>query len=79
MSDKEHQVWRIDCREGAVSVTVRRSGSMWVSDGGALGMSPRIAVMAHALRHGIIGTILAPDEPTRADLLARIAELEATR
>ena len=68
--DEEQQVWRIDCHDDAVSVTVCRSGSVWVSGDGAIGMSAHMAVVSLAVQRGIIGTILAPGEPTRAELLA---------
>ena len=79
-ASKEQQAWRIDCSESVASVTVWRSvHGVWTTGDGFLAVTPWLAVMSYAMRHGIIGTILAPGEPTRAELLARIAELEASR
>ena len=68
---EEKQVWRIDCSESVASVTVWRSvHGVWTTGDGFLGVTPWLAVLSYALRHAIIGTILAPGEPTRAELLA---------
>ena len=68
------ETWRIETSDTVYAVEVVRRGACWAvaSDGdhAVLHSTPRIAVQAWALRNSVMGMILAPGEPTRAEAAA---------
>lgn len=76
----ESQTWRIDAGEAARDVAVtRRARVAWADPDGYIAASARIAVQAWAYRNSAMGAILAPGEPTRAELVAQLAAVTAER
>jgi hypothetical protein len=85
---EEKQVWRFTAAGVTRDVIVEDTGNpgaLRYAAGRHLdrptGCVPEDALMRYAMRAGHLDVceILAPGEPTRAELLARIAELEASR
>jgi hypothetical protein len=68
------EAWRIETSDTVHAVEVVRRGACWAvsSDGdhAVLHSTPRIAVQAWAFRHSVMGLVLAPGEPTRAEAVA---------
>jgi hypothetical protein len=68
------ETWRIETSDTVHAVEVVRRGACWAvaSDGdhAVLHSTPRIAVQAWAFRSSVMGTVLAPGEPTRAEAVA---------
>lgn len=86
--DEAKQVWRFTAAGVTRDVIVEDTGNpgaLRYAAGRHLdrptGCVPGDALMRYAMRAGHLDVceILAPGEPTRAELLARIAELEASR
>jgi hypothetical protein len=79
------ETWRIETNDTVHAVEVVRRGACWAvaSDGDhtVLHSTPRVAVQAWAFRHSVMGMILAPGEPTRAEAVAaaQIVGAEAVR
>jgi hypothetical protein len=70
----EVQTWRIETHATVLVVEVVRRGACWVvaSDGdhAVLHSTPRVALQAWAFRNSVMGLVLAPGEPTRAEAVA---------
>ena len=76
----ETQTWRIDTNDRVREVVVTHTEhGAWADPDGHLGASARIAVQAWAYRNSVMGAILAPGEPTRAELAAQLAAVTRER
>ena len=71
------ETWRIETSDTVHAVEVVRRGACWAvaSDGDhtVLHSTPRVAVQAWAFRNSVMGLVLAPGEPTRAEAVAAVA------
>lgn len=76
------ETWRIDTGRDVREVVVVPRGAYWTTTAGdraALWPTPREAVQEHAYRNSVMGTVLAPGEPTRAELAAQLAAVTRER
>lgn len=74
----DEQTWRIDAGESVRDVeVVRVKRGMWCCEDIHTAKTPRGAVQVYASSSGAMGTILAPSEPTRAQLTAERDEARA--
>ena len=76
----ETQKWRIDTGGFVREVMVRCvARERWRCPDGHHEMTPMAAARAWAYRNCVMGAILAPSEPTRAELAAQLAAVTAER
>lgn len=74
------EMWRIDAGHRVCEVAVALfTGGMWGCADGHYETTPVAAVRAWAFRNSVMGVILAPGEPTRAELAAQLAAVTAER
>ena len=68
------ETWRIETHDTVHAVEVVRRGACWAvasdDDHTVLHSTPRTAVQAWAFRNSVLGMVLAPGEPTRAEAVA---------
>ena len=85
-TENSPQVWRVECDDAVREVTVTRDGACWYADVPEMAVEPQpgptprqaVAGFAGVWRWPVVG-VLAPGQPTRAELEARNADLSRDR